>query len=95
MVLCVCFAGCKNNGETAAIAPQNLVSSNQAIPIEINSPGLDSTTSKKVYVCQSSGATKYHYNKSCHALKRCSHTVTAMKRKEAENIGLQICGYEN
>jgi len=88
-MLCVCFAGCKNNDEALPGAAQNLVSSN----------GVETTlaaaaTSEIVYVCESSGAKKYHYNENCHALKRCRNTVAPMKRKEAENIGLGLCGFE-
>lgn len=48
----------------------------------------------KVWVCKSAGATKYHYNRSCGGLKRCSHTIEASNVKEAEAVGLTKCAYK-
>lgn len=51
--------------------------------------------SAKVYVCQSAGAKKYHLKENCGGLKRCTHTIVTMTVKEAEGMGLGLCGYED
>jgi hypothetical protein len=48
-----------------------------------------------VYVCKSTGAKKYHFKENCGGLKRCTHTIVTMTVKEAEGMGLGLCGYED
>ncbi|RZJ69870.1 hypothetical protein [Flavobacterium sp.] len=52
------------------------------------------TSDSKVWVCKSSGATKYHYNKDCGGLKRCTHTIEESTVKDAEAVGLGRCAYK-
>ncbi len=57
----------------------------------------DETTenaTSKVWVCKSSGATKYHYNRDCGGLKRCTHQIVESNVKDAEAIGLGQCSYK-
>ena len=46
----------------------------------------------KVYICISSGATKYHSH-YCQGLKKCTHTVKEVSKAEAVQKGYGPCGY--
>ena len=50
---------------------------------------------EEVYVCQSKGATKYHYRETCRGLNACKHTVVKKSIKDAKAIGLTLCGWED
>jgi len=52
-------------------------------------------SSSTVYVCESTGAKRYHYSLNCRGLRRCSHNIVKMARKKAECRGLTLCGYES
>ena len=52
-------------------------------------------TMEEVYVCQSKGATKYHYRETCRGLNACKHTVVKKSIKDAKAIGLTLCGWED
>jgi hypothetical protein len=51
--------------------------------------------SEMVWICKSGGAKRYHINRNCPGLKRCSHTIEKMTVKEAEAVGLTLCKYED
>ncbi|MBD3581737.1 hypothetical protein [Flavobacterium selenitireducens] len=53
-----------------------------------------STATGKVWVCKSSGAKKYHFNRDCGGLKRCTHTIEESTVKQAEAVGLGQCSYK-
>lgn len=53
------------------------------------------STATTVYVCNSSGAKKYHYKETCRGLSACKHEIVTMNRDSAENKGLGVCGWEN
>lgn len=53
------------------------------------------STATTVYVCNSSGAKKYHYKETCRGLSACKHEIVTMNRESAENKGLGVCGWEN
>lgn len=48
-----------------------------------------------VYLCGSKGASKYHYNENCRGLNACKHEVVKKTLKEAKNLGLTLCGWED
>ncbi len=48
-----------------------------------------------VYICVSKTASKYHYKEDCKGLKKCSHTISKVSLKEAQNAGYTICGWED
>lgn len=90
-----CLYACKNDQQTGNNTPQSLIATDtKAIDAKASFISDDNVKADTVYVCQSTGATKFHYNSNCHALKRCKHNVATMKRKEAENLGLGLCGFE-
>jgi hypothetical protein len=45
-----------------------------------------------VYICISSGATKYHSH-YCQGLKKCTHEVKKISKKDAIERGYGACGY--
>lgn len=48
-----------------------------------------------VYICGSSGAKKYHLKEHCRGLSSCSREVVKTTLKQAQNMGLTICGWED
>lgn len=55
---------------------------------------LTSFTESNVYICKSKGAKKYHYSETCRGLNNCKHEVVKVKLKEAQDLGLGLCGWE-
>jgi hypothetical protein len=50
---------------------------------------------ESVYICGASGAKKYHYSETCRGLSNCKHEVVKKTLKEAQSLGLTICGWED
>ena len=48
-----------------------------------------------VYICGPTGAKKYHYSETCRGLSNCKHEVVKKTLKEAQSLGLTICGWED
>ncbi|KQS92768.1 hypothetical protein [Chryseobacterium sp. Leaf394] len=48
-----------------------------------------------VYLCDSPGGKKYHYNKSCRGLSNCKHEIIKVSLKKAQNLGKTLCGFED
>lgn len=48
-----------------------------------------------VYICASKGAKKYHLSKTCRGLSNCKHQKKVVTKKEAESLGLTLCGWED
>ena len=48
-----------------------------------------------VYICGSSGAKKYHYKNNCRGLSACKHEIVKTTKKNAESLGLSLCGWED
>jgi len=48
-----------------------------------------------VYLCNSTGGKKYHYNKSCRGLSSCQHEIIKVTLQEAQKRGKTLCGYED
>lgn len=54
------------------------------------------TQKTAVYICNSDGATKYHYSKNCRGLSKCTHTISKVTIDEARKKGKKtLCGYED
>jgi hypothetical protein len=49
----------------------------------------------KVFICGSTGASKYHYSESCRGLNACKHQIVKVTLNEAKNLGLTLCGWED
>ena len=64
---------------TSSKTAQSSAKTNEIEPIE--------TTGATVYVCNSSGAKKYHYKETCRGLIPCKHEVITMKIEDAEKRG--------
>ncbi|MBF6608969.1 MAG: hypothetical protein ITG00_09560 [Flavobacterium sp.] len=60
-----------------------------------NFPTLSETAQKTVYVCVSKGATRYHLDRDCHGLKRCTHKIESTTIKKAQGNGLTLCKFED
>ena len=50
---------------------------------------------KDVYICDSKGAKKYHFTKTCRGLSACKHEIVKKTLSEAKDLGLTICGWED
>ena len=99
LFICMVFA-CQHTSLEPSAEPA-LTESSSIMPFaeteEIAEPvneGDDSEAASKVWVCNSSGAKKYHYNRDCAGLKRCTHTIEESTVKQAEAVGLGQCGYK-
>lgn len=50
----------------------------------------------KVYICNSTGATKYHLVSNCRGLNACESKVIQVTKEEAYNSGKKtLCGWED
>lgn len=49
----------------------------------------------QVWICQSAGAKRYHYDANCRGLKRCTHSISRTTVDYAERVGLTLCKYED
>jgi len=51
---------------------------------------------KKVFVCDSEGSTKYHLKKNCKGHEKCEHEILKITKEEALKKGkTELCGYED
>lgn len=48
-----------------------------------------------VYLCDSSGGKKYHFDKGCRGLSNCQHEIKKVTLEEAKKLGKTICGWED
>ena len=48
-----------------------------------------------VFICGPTGAKKYHYNENCRGLRSCSHGTVKTTLKQAQGLGLTLCGWED
>ncbi len=49
-----------------------------------------------VYICDSTGAKVYHYDKNCGGLNACTHAIKAVTLDEATGTyGRRLCGWED
>jgi hypothetical protein len=54
-----------------------------------------SSNQSDVYICGAKGAKKYHFSQTCRGLNNCKHVIKKVTKKEAENLGLSLCGWED
>jgi len=54
-----------------------------------------SFTESKVYICGAQGAKKYHYSQTCRGLSNCKHEIYKTTLKDAQSLGLGLCGWED
>ena len=50
---------------------------------------------KDVYICNSKSSKKYHFKETCRGLNACKHEIIKISLKEAQEKGLEICGWED
>lgn len=48
-----------------------------------------------VYICDSSGGKKYHYEKGCRGLSNCQHEIIKVSLEDAKKRGKSLCGWED
>ncbi len=48
-----------------------------------------------VYICKGKGSKKYHYNKYCRGLSRCSTKIYQVTLPKAKEMGRTLCGWED
>jgi len=48
-----------------------------------------------VYLCNTKGGKKYHFDKDCQGLSNCKGEIIKVTLKEAKEKGKTICGYED
>ncbi len=48
-----------------------------------------------VYICNSSGASRYHYQKNCRGLNACKSEIKQITLKEAQKRKRTLCGWED
>jgi len=53
------------------------------------------STSENVYICNSSGAKKYHYKKKCRGLSNCKKEIKEVSLERASELGRTLCGWED
>jgi len=65
------------------------------VSIVISFLGVSQNNYKEVYICVSKTATKYHLTGNCKGLAECSHTISKVSLKKANELGYKnLCGYE-
>lgn len=104
LILCclLCFTRCQGPVANAA-TPHPVQSDSNALlafadtvqPAAVTPETENGIAAAEVWICKSSGATRYHYNEGCGGLKRCTHTVEKTSVKQAEAVGLTACGYKS
>lgn len=50
---------------------------------------------REVYICKSPNARRYHLDKNCQSLKKCSREIIQMNETQAQKIGMSLCGHED
>lgn len=53
------------------------------------------TIETKVYICTGKGSKRYHYDKHCRGLSRCSTPLKTITLEKAQAIGRTLCGWED
>lgn len=53
------------------------------------------TKSTTVYICNSSGAKKYHLKENCKGLSTCQHKILKITLEKAKADGKTLCGWED
>lgn len=48
-----------------------------------------------VYICGTAGAKKYHLKENCRGLSSCRSETIKTSLKQAQGLGLSLCGWED
>ncbi|ABQ07855.1 MULTISPECIES: hypothetical protein [Flavobacterium] len=48
-----------------------------------------------VFICGSTGAKKYHLKENCRGLSSCRSEIVKTSLKQAQGLGLTLCGWED
>ncbi|WP_396143521.1 hypothetical protein [Flavobacterium sp.] len=48
-----------------------------------------------MFIFVTNGAKKYHLKEDCRGLNACKHQVVKKTLKEAKDLGLELCGWED
>lgn len=48
-----------------------------------------------VYICDSSGAKRYHLSSTCKGLSNCQHKILKVSLDAAKRKGRTLCGFED
>lgn len=48
-----------------------------------------------VFICGPTGAKRYHFTENCRGLSSCSHGTVKTSLKQAQGLGLTLCGWED
>lgn len=48
-----------------------------------------------VFICGSTGAKKYHLKETCRGLSSCRSETVKTSLKQAQGLGLTLCGWED
>lgn len=48
-----------------------------------------------VYICGNTGAKKYHIKETCRGLSSCRSETVKTSLKQAQGLGLTLCGWED
>ena len=94
-VLLVCLHSCQNNNLPKSADSKGFYASNELSAQPISQDVGTNISQGTVYVCKSAGAKKYHFDESCRGLSNCKHTIVKMSEKDAQEIGLGLCGWED
>ena len=54
-----------------------------------------STGETKVHICMGKGSKRYHYDKHCRGLSRCSTPLKTVTLEKARAMGRTLCGWED
>ncbi|UJH90587.1 hypothetical protein LZ575_17640 [Antarcticibacterium sp. 1MA-6-2] len=52
-------------------------------------------TVQDVFICDSKGGKKYHFNKNCRGLSACKAQIKKLTLTDAKKLGKDICGWED
>ena len=93
---CLCgIAGCTGNVQSPQTSDNIARAAPQSFAETADYDSIETHTTSTVYMCKSKGAKKYHYKETCRGLNNCKHEVVKIEKKDAENRGLGLCGWED
>ncbi len=52
-------------------------------------------TDTLVYLCRGKNSKRYHFDRKCKGLAKCTSKIDTVTIKFAQNIGRTLCGYED
>ncbi|MFD1602597.1 hypothetical protein ACFSJW_20110 [Flavobacterium artemisiae] len=53
------------------------------------------TPDANVYICGTTGAKKYHLKENCRGLSSCRSEILKKSVRQAQGLGLTLCGWED